>query len=141
MSSWQLATSSGVSRQLIASGYSLWKEMEGYSMRARLRLQNRRGASAIILVLMIPVVVGMVALTVDVGRLALERQRLTNICDASAKAGGIDLPTAASANVNSDLDRAEATAKAYAVQNGVKLADVHFTSDAVTDGGGYALLV
>ena len=57
-------------------------------MRARLRLQNRRGASAIILVLMIPVIIGMVAMTVDVGRLTLERQKLTNICDACAKAGG-----------------------------------------------------
>src|SRR3954464_96506 len=105
--------------------------MEGYSMRARLRLQKRRGASAIILVLMIPVVVGMVAMTVDVGRLVLERQKLTNICDACAKAGGIDLPNATSANVTGDLDRAEATAKAYALQNGVKLEDVRFTSDAV----------
>jgi len=110
-------------------------------MRARLRLQHRRGASAIILVLMIPVVVGMVAMTVDIGRLAIERQKLTNVCDASAKAGGIDLPTAASANVTADLDRAEATARTYAQQNGVKLDDVHFTTDAVSDGSGYALLV
>src|SRR5437867_11271147 len=115
--------------------------MEGYSMRTRLRLQNRRGASAILLVLMIPVIVGMVALTVDVGRLALERQKLTNICDACAKAGGIDLPTAASSNVNADLDRAQATARQYAQQNGVSLAEVRFTSDAVRDGGGYSLLV
>jgi hypothetical protein len=110
-------------------------------MRARLRLQNRRGASAIILVLMIPVIIGMVAMTVDVGRLTLERQKLTNICDACAKAGGIDLPTAASADVNGDLNRAEATARAYAIQNGLQPDSVHFTSDAVTDGGGYALLV
>src|SRR5438045_4418053 len=103
--------------------------MEGQSMRARFRLKNRRGATAIILVLMIPVVVGMVALTVDVGRLALERQKLTNICDACAKAGGIDLPTAASSDVNSDLNRAEATARAYAIQNGVRPEDVRFTSD------------
>src|SRR4051794_31019359 len=141
MSSWQLAMSSGVRLQQIASGYSLWKEMEGYSMRARLRLQNRRGASAIILVLMIPVIIGMVAMTVDVGRLTLERQKLTNICDACAKAGGIDLPTAASADVNGDLNRAEATARSYAIQNGIQPDQVHFTSDAVTDGGGYALLV
>ena len=110
-------------------------------MRARLRFQNRRGASAIILVLMIPVIVGMVALTVDVGRLALERQKLTNICDACAKAGGIDLPTSASSDVTADLSRAETTARAYAVQNGVKPEDVHFTSDAVSDGSGFALLV
>ena len=64
------------------------------------------------LVLMIPVVVGMVALTVDIGHLALEREKLTNICDACAKAGGIDLPTAASSDVNADLSRAKATARA-----------------------------
>ena len=74
-------------------------------MRARLKSRNRRGASAIILVLMIPVVVGMVALTVDIGRLALERQKLSNICDACAKAGGLDLPTATSTDVNGDLAR------------------------------------
>src|SRR5260370_361323 len=115
--------------------------MEGYSMQAQLRLQNRRGASAILLVLMIPVVVGMVALTVDIGRLALEREKLTNVCDACAKAGGIDLPTAASSDVNADLSRAEATAKEYATQNGINLASVQFASDAVRDGNGYALLV
>src|SRR5437588_9947383 len=115
--------------------------MEGFSMRARLRLQNRRGASAILLVLMIPVVVGMVALTVDVGRLALEREKLTNICDACAKAGGIDLPTSASSDVNADLSRAEATAQQYAKQNGLDAAKVQFASDATRDGGGYALLV
>src|SRR5713101_6309338 len=115
--------------------------MEGYSMRARLRLQNRRGASAIILVLMIPVVVGMVALTVDIGRLTLERQRLSNVCDACAKAGGIDLPTSASSDVTADLSRAEATARQYATQNGVNLASVSFASNATQDGSGYALLV
>src|SRR5712692_5560693 len=115
--------------------------MEGYSMRAQLRLQNRRGASAILLVLMIPVVVGMVALTVDIGRLDLEREKLTNVCDACAKAGGIDLPTAVSSDVNADLSRAEATAKQYASQNGINLASVQFVSDAVRDGNGYALLV
>src|SRR5712691_11293658 len=115
--------------------------MEGQSMRARLRLRNRRGVTAIILVLMIPVVVGMVALTVDVGKLTLERQKLTNICDACAKAGGIDLPTAASADVNSDLEQAEASARDYAKQNGVDLNQLGFTVAAVPDGNGYALLV
>jgi Flp pilus assembly protein TadG len=110
-------------------------------MRARLRVQNRRGASAILLVLMIPVVVGMVALTVDIGHLALEREKLTNICDACAKAGGIDLPTAASEDVNADLSRAEATAQQYAQQNGLDPAKVQFASDASQDGSGYALLV
>jgi hypothetical protein len=90
---------------------------------------------------MIPVVVGMVALTIDIGRLALERERLTNVCDACAKAGGIDLPTAASANINGDLSRAEQTAQDYARQNGIDLSKVTFSSDAVPDGNGYALLV
>src|SRR5207302_4908662 len=108
--------------------------MEGYSMRARLRLQTRRGASAILLVLMIPVVVGMVALTVDIGRLALEREKLTNICDACAKAGGLDLPTAASADVKADLNRAQETAREYARQNGINLTDVRCASVAVAEG-------
>src|SRR6266849_1399071 len=115
--------------------------MEGYSMRARLRLQNRRGASAILLVLMIPVVVGMVALTVDIGRLALERQKLSNICDACAKAGGLDLPTATSSDVNADMARSEQSAQEYAHQNGADVKAVHFTAAASRDGGGYALLV
>src|SRR5438067_735960 len=110
-------------------------------MRARLKLRNRRGASAIILVLMIPVVVGMVALTVDIGRLAMERQKLTNICDACAKAGGLDLPTAGSSDVNGDLERAQAAAIDYVRQNGVDPGDVHFGADALKDGSGYALVV
>jgi hypothetical protein len=110
-------------------------------MRARLGLQNRRGASAILLVLMIPVVVGMVALTVDIGRLALERQKLSNMCDACAKAGGLDLPTATSSDVNADMGRAEGSAEDYAHQNGGDVKAIHFTADAARDGGGYALLV
>src|SRR5436309_15939322 len=102
--------------------------MEGHSMRARLKMKNRRGASAIILVLMIPVVVGMVALTVDIGRLALERQKLSNLCDACAKAGGLDLPTAASSDVNGDLERADAAVIEYAHQNGVNPTDVSFAA-------------
>src|SRR5207249_5297333 len=110
-------------------------------MRARFKMKKRRGASAIILVLMIPVVVGMVALTVDIGRLALERQKLSNLCDACAKAGGLDLPTAASSDVNGDLGRAEASAVEYARQNGINPTDVSFDAAAEGDGGGYALLV
>jgi len=110
-------------------------------MRARLKLKNRRGASAIILVLMIPVVVGMVALTVDIGRLAMERQKLTNLCDACAKAGGLDLPTEASSDVNGDLARAEASAIEYVRQNGASPSDVGFNADATSDGSGYSLLV
>src|SRR5439155_25796428 len=109
--------------------------MEGQSMRARLRLKNRRGATAIILVLMIPVVIGMVALTVDVGRLTLERQKLSNVCDACAKAGGIDLPTAASGDVNADLEQAEESAQNYAKQNGIDLNQMGFKVQAIPEGG------
>src|SRR5215212_8775367 len=115
--------------------------MEGQSVRARFRLKQRRGASAIILVLMIPVVIGMVALTVDIGRLALERQKLSNMCDACAKAGGLDLPTSASSDINADLQRAEGAAMEYARQNGLDAARVRFAADANKDGNGYALLV
>src|SRR6266542_6526480 len=108
--------------------------MEGLSMRARLKLKNRRGASAIILVLMIPVVVGMVALTVDIGRLSLERQKLSNLCDACAKAGGLDLPTAASSDVNGDLEKAKEAALEYVRQNGLDPGDVHFAADTKRDG-------
>jgi len=83
----------------------------------------------------------MVALTVDVGRLTLERQKLSNVCDACAKAGGIDLPTAASANVNADLEQAEASAESYAKQNGVDINKLGFKAQALPEGGGYALLV
>jgi hypothetical protein len=110
-------------------------------VRARFRLKNRRGASAIILVMMIPVVVGMVALTIDIGRLALERQKLSNLCDACAKAGGLDLPTSASSDINMDLQRAEEAALEYARQNGLDAAQVRFAADANQDGNGYALLV
>jgi len=60
-------------------------------------LKNERGVSLIIAAIMIIVLLGMAALAVDVGRLYVTRQYLVNGCDASALAGGIELPNQAKA--------------------------------------------
>ncbi|QCB96747.1 hypothetical protein E5206_07215 [Arthrobacter sp. PAMC25564] len=54
---------------------------------------RERGASAVIFALLLPVVFGAVALAVDFGRLAYERQHLSNALDAAALAGASSLPT------------------------------------------------
>lgn len=90
------------------------------------RLRDERGISLVMAAILMVVLLGMVALTVDVGRLYLARQYLVNSCDAAALAGGIELP-----------DEAKATAEASecAVSNGMENHQVSFPADGMTDQG------
>ena len=58
----------------------------------RRRPLGRRGGTQVMVALMAPVLVGFTALTVDVGRLYVRKQALSNGVDAAALAGGRELP-------------------------------------------------
>src|SRR5687767_15097146 len=59
----------------------------------RLLRARRRGGTTVMIALMAPVLVGFTALTVDVGRLYVRKQALSNGVDAAALAGGRELPS------------------------------------------------
>jgi Flp pilus assembly protein TadG len=90
------------------------------------KLEDERGISLIFAAILMVVLLGMVALTVDVGRLYMERQHLVNGCDAAALAGGIELP-----------DETKATAKASecALENEMPEHQVSFPADGMTEEG------
>ena len=92
----------------------------------RASLKRQRGISLVMSAILIVVLLGMVALAVDVGRLYVTRQFLVNSCDAAALAGGIELP-----------DEATATAKAEecALANGMTTHQVSFPADGMTADG------
>lgn len=89
-------------------------------------IRNERGISLVMTSLLMIVLLGMVALAVDVGRLYVTRQYLVNACDAAALAGGIELP-----------NQAKATTKAAecAEANGMTEYTVSFPADGITATG------
>jgi Flp pilus assembly protein TadG len=89
-------------------------------------MKDERGVSLIMAAMLIVVLLGMVALAVDVGRLYIARQFLVNSCDAAALAGGIELP-----------DQTKATSKASecAIANQMTNHQVSFPADGVTADG------
>jgi Flp pilus assembly protein TadG len=64
----------------------------------RLLSRKRRGGTQVMVALMAPVLVGFTALTVDIGRLYVRKQALSNGVDASALAGGRELPNETAAD-------------------------------------------
>lgn len=70
---------------------------------------DERGASIILFALLIPVLFGALALALDFGKLAYERQDLSNALDAAALAGASSLPN--------DPTAAQNAAVAYAKSN------------------------
>jgi Flp pilus assembly protein TadG len=75
-------------------------EKEGFSVSKRtMRFspRMRRGGTQVMVALLAPVLVGFTALTVDVGRLYVRKQALSNGVDAAALAGGRELPNKAAA--------------------------------------------
>ncbi|WP_104091204.1 Tad domain-containing protein [Arthrobacter sp. GMC3] len=72
---------------------------------------RERGATSILLVLLIPVLFGALAVALDFGKLSYERQQLSNAMDASALAASQDLP---------DPVSAKAAALKFAKSNGTK---------------------
>ncbi|UCH36155.1 MAG: Tad domain-containing protein [Armatimonadota bacterium] len=89
-------------------------------------LKDERGISLVMAAILIVVLIGMTALAVDVGRLYAARQYLVNSCDASALAGGLELP---------DQAKAEAEASECAVANDMSQHQVSFPADGITPEG------
>ena len=79
------------------------------------RLRDRRGTSLLLIAILIPAILGAVALVIDVGHVAQSRRQMQNAADAAALAGAQELPTSPA--------NAEAVAKTYASDHGVSLAD------------------
>ena len=93
-------------------------------------LQGQRGATAILFALCLPVLVGFVALAVDLARLNLTKVELQNAADAAALAGARSLTDAGS---YPNWSEAEATARSVAKQNYANAAliqDVNVSTDS-----------
>ena len=90
------------------------------------RMRDERGVTLILAAMLIVVLLGAVALAVDIGRLYLTRQYLVNGCDASALAGGMELPNQAKATA-----KADETANA----NGMANHKVSFPADGIAAEG------
>lgn len=89
-------------------------------------MRDERGVTLVLVALLLVVLLGAAALSVDVGRLYLERQHLVNACDAAALAGGIELQPN-----NLAASRIVATARAddAALSNNMPVHEVSFPSD------------
>lgn len=72
--------------------------------RLTLRLKNERGATAVIVSILMVVFIGFTALSVDVGHLYVAHNELQNAADAGALAGARFLYTADGASVNAGAD-------------------------------------
>src|SRR3569623_1727209 len=69
-------------------------------LQARLRPRTRRrdrGSIAVVAAVALVALIGMAALVVDGGYLAMRRRALLGVADAAALSGGVSLPTSATA--------------------------------------------
>lgn len=96
-------------------------------LRRRLRDQNERGVTLVFMSLIMVGMIGMVALSVDIGRLALTRRQLQNATDAATLAAIRELP--------GSVTTAKADAVKWAERNGVAAAEtsVQITSTDMTN--------
>jgi len=95
-------------------------------LESKRRSRRDRGATLVLTAILLVVLLGAVALCVDIARLYLTRQHLTNACDAAALAGGIELPDEATAMVK---------AEESAVANSMTDCVVSFPEDGMTADG------
>ncbi len=84
--------------------------------------KNTRGATMILATVVMVAALGFTAVVVDIGTVALEKQRMQNAIDAASLAAARDLP---------DTAKAAATAVEYIEKNGYQASDVNiaFTDD------------
>ena len=92
------------------------------------RSRSDGGQTMILMALLLGVLIGFVAMVVDVGFMLYERRALQNAADAAALAGAQELSGSPSA--------AEAIAQQYALANGVDTADPNYTFVATTPYAG-----
>ena len=78
--------------------------------------RNERGQGLVLAILAMAVLLGFVAMTVDIGLLYNQRRDLQNAADAAALAGAAELPD--------NPDRAVARAQQWAVKNGIAVSEI-----------------
>jgi hypothetical protein len=83
-------------------------------------LKDERGSVALLAAVMMAGMLGMAAMTVDVGKIALEKARLKAACDAAALAAARELPSG---------DSAVAKAREYLEYNGVSPVEASIAVD------------
>ena len=82
----------------------------------RIKPNQRRGAVAVLVLVMFPVLLGFTALTIDVGRLYTTRAELQNTADAAALAASLDL---GGSDPRASIHRARSRAIQYISENRV----------------------
>jgi Flp pilus assembly protein TadG len=100
--------------------------------RDKLALRSETGQALILFVLAMTVLIGFVAMTLDVGQYMYARQHMQNGADSAALAGVAELPASP--------DNATSEARTYALQNGLQNSDIqsitvsttHSTNDTIT---------
>lgn len=99
------------------------KDFKGKWKRVRCRsIKDEKGVAAVIVALLMSVLLGFTAFVVDVGSVALERQKLQNAIDAACLAGAQDLP---------NTSQATTAANNYIALNGYQPSDISISfSDA-----------
>ena len=88
--------------------------------------RKQKGVVLVLVAILLVVLLGMAALAVDISRLYVARHFLINSCDASALAGGMELP---------DQVKAEAKATECASANTMFTHQVSFPEDGITEEG------
>ncbi|MCG0274877.1 MAG: pilus assembly protein TadG-related protein [Thermosediminibacteraceae bacterium] len=86
----------------------------------KMLMKDEKGAVAFLAAVMMAGMLGMAAMTVDIGKIALEKARLKAACDAAALAAARELPSG---------ELALATAQAYLEYNGVSPEEATVTVD------------
>lgn len=71
------------------------------------RLKNERGQVLVLAALLMTILMGFAALTLDIGMTTVTKSRLQNIADAAALAGAMDIPKGVSAAEQSAIDIAK----------------------------------
>lgn len=82
-------------------------------------VKNEDGQVLVLTALLLAVLLGFAALTIDIGMVYITKTKLQNAADAAALAGAQDLPNTSSDTITGNLT-AESTAIYYAEQNGVQ---------------------
>lgn len=82
-------------------------------------IKEENGSAIVILALAMTVILGIVGLVTDVGLLYLNKTRLNVLTDSAALAGVQEIPNG--------LDKAQETAKQYALDNGAKIEELEIS--------------
>jgi len=81
-------------------------------------VKNEDGQVLVLTAILLAVLLGFAALTIDIGMVYITKTKLQNAADAAALAGAQDLPNSSIDTLTAN-DTAESTARNYAEQNGV----------------------